>query len=224
MFTSIHTERLFAHIGSNTRILTASKASEATTTQRTMATVLGVSCNLWTAGDSETSHECSDFAALPAMHDMHDTHGAHDVEDVSFTDHIDQGERIRFSSRFKTSTTGGFQPTEHRTTEYVTNQMKVIHNGPRLLSDQPINWIKATEDIQLEITNTNRSEALNKQRNLPIFATSTRAWLLLLRAWRLLSPSTTAQAGSYQLLSKTLRRWRKSSRSRIITPPSWRDG
>ena len=28
IFTSIHTERLFAHVGSNTRLLTASQASE----------------------------------------------------------------------------------------------------------------------------------------------------------------------------------------------------
>jgi len=36
--------------------------------------------------------------------------------------------------------------------------MKVIENGPGLLSDQAINWIRATVDVQLEIINANLSE------------------------------------------------------------------
>jgi hypothetical protein len=83
-FTSIHTERLFAHIGVNTRLLTASQASEAIKTQRTMADTLRSSSNQWTAGGLETSQESSDFTALPATHDTHDTHN------VSFTDNIDK--------------------------------------------------------------------------------------------------------------------------------------
>ena len=69
----------------------------------------------WTASGSEASQESSNFAALPAMHDTHDMH------EVSFTDKIDKAESIRFSIRFKTSATTGFQPTELRTTEYIAN-------------------------------------------------------------------------------------------------------
>ena len=170
-FTSIRTKRLFAHIGSNTRLLTASPASEATKTQRTMADLLGLSSNKCTAGGSETSHGSSDFAALPAMHDTHDTHDTHDkhdthdtqdTHDVSFTDTIDKAESIRFSSRFKTSTTVGFQPTEHRTTEYISNQMKIIDDGPGVFPDQAINCIRATEDVQFEIIDANLSKSLEQ--------------------------------------------------------------
>jgi hypothetical protein len=160
-FTSIHMERLFAHIGSNTRHLTASQASEAIETQRTMADSLGLSSNQWTAGGSEISHESSDFTALPATHDTHDTH------DVSFTDKIDKAASIRFSSRFKTSTTAGFQPTELCTTEYITNRMKIIDDGPRVLSDQANNWIRAMEDVQLEIIDANLSESLEQADKFP---------------------------------------------------------
>jgi len=149
-FTSIRTERLFAHIGSNTRLLMASQASEAIETQRTMPDSLGISSKQWTAGGSETSQESSDFTARPATHD------------VSFTDKIDKAESIRFSSRFKTSTTAGFQPTELSTTEYITNRMKIIDNSPGVLSDQAINWIRATEDVQLEIIDANLSESLEQ--------------------------------------------------------------
>jgi hypothetical protein len=187
-FTSIRTERLFAHIGSNTRLLTASKASEAIQTQRTMAHSLGLSSNQWTAGGSETSDESSDFTALPATHDMHDTH------DVSLTDKIDKAETIRFCSRFKTSTTAGFQPTELRTTEYITNRMKIIDHGPGVVSDQAINWIRSTEDVHLGSLMLTNPRALNKPRKSRRFATSTRAWPLKSRTWRPLSPSETAQA------------------------------
>jgi len=155
-FTSIRTERLFAHIGSNTRLLTASQASEAIEIQRTMEDSLGSSLNLWNAGSSETSQESSDFMALPAMHDTHDTHN------VSFTYKIDKAESIRFSSRFKTSITAGLQPTELRTTEYITNRMKIIDDGPGVLSDQAINWIRATEAVQLEIIDANLSKSLEQ--------------------------------------------------------------
>ena len=98
----------------------------------------------------------SDFAALPATPDTHNTHN------VSFTDDIDKAESIRFSSRFKTSTSVGLQPTELCTTEYITNRMKIIDDSPGVLSDQAINWIRATEDVQLEIIDANLSESLEQ--------------------------------------------------------------
>ena len=147
-------ERLFANIGSNPRLLRASQASEGIETQRTVVDLLGLSSNQSTPGRSETLQECSDFAALPATHDTHDTH------DVSFTDKMDKAESITFSSRFKTSTTVCFQPTELRTTEYITNRMKIIDDSPGVLSDEAINWIRATEDIQLEIIDANLSKSL----------------------------------------------------------------
>jgi len=106
------------------------------------------------AGGSEASRESWDFAALPATHDTHNMH------DVSFTDKIDKALSMRFSSRFKTSTTAGFRPTERRTTEYITNRMNNIHDGTGVLSDQAINSIRATEDVQLEIIDANLSESL----------------------------------------------------------------
>jgi len=59
-----------------------------------------------------------------------------------------------------TSTTVGFQPTELRTTEYITTRMNIIDDSPGVLSDQAINWIRATEDVQLEIIDANLSESL----------------------------------------------------------------
>jgi len=121
-----------------------------------MADSLGSSSNQWTASGSETSQESSDVMALPATHDTHDTH------DVNFPDKIDKAESIGFGSRFKTSTTVGFQPTELPTTEYITNRMKIIDDGPGVLSDQAINWIRATEDIQLEIIDVDLSKSLEQ--------------------------------------------------------------
>jgi len=100
--------------------------------------------------------ESSDFTALRAAHNMHDTH------DVSGTDQTDQAESIWFSSRLKTSTTAGFQHTELRTTEYITIRMKVIDDGPGVLSDRGIYWIKATGDVQLEVIDVNLSESLKQ--------------------------------------------------------------
>jgi len=65
--------------------------------------------------------------------------------------------------------------------------------------------------------------ALNMPRSSLRLATSTRAWPLKSRTWRLVSPSKTARAGNSQPLSKILRCWKKSSRSRNIDPPSMRD-
>jgi hypothetical protein len=40
--------------------------------------------------------------------------------------------------------------------------MKIIDDAPRLLSDQAINRIRATEDVQLEIIDANLSESLKQ--------------------------------------------------------------
>ena len=56
----------------------------------------------------------------------------------------------------------GFPPTELRTTEYITNLMTIIDDGPGVLSDHAINWIRATEDVQLEIFDANLSESLEQ--------------------------------------------------------------
>jgi hypothetical protein len=134
----------------------APQGSQPIETQRTMVDLLGFSSNQWTAGGSEASQEYSDFAALPATHDTYDTH------DASFTKEINNAKLSRFSSRFETSVTGGFQPTERHTTEYVTNRMNIINNSPDVLSDLAIYWIKAMKDIQLEIIDANLSKSLEQ--------------------------------------------------------------
>jgi hypothetical protein len=116
----------------------------------------GLPSNQWNAGRSEASHASSDFATIPATYDAHDT------QDVSFKDKIDQAESIRFSSKFATLATAGFEPAELRTAEYVTERKKIIDDGPGHLSDQAINWIKATEDVQLEIIDAGLSESLEQ--------------------------------------------------------------
>jgi hypothetical protein len=121
-----------------------------------MADVLGLFSNQWTACGLETSHESSNFTALPATHNMHNMHN---TQDVCFTNKIDKAESIRYSSRFKTSPTASFQPTELRITELITNLIKVIKDGPRLRSDEAINWIWATKDVQLEIIDANLSKS-----------------------------------------------------------------
>ncbi|KAF8246992.1 hypothetical protein K440DRAFT_644312 [Wilcoxina mikolae CBS 423.85] len=143
----------------------ASQASEAIETQRTMADSLGLPFSQWNAGSSETSHASSDFATIPAMQDTPNTHDAHDVQNAS--PRIDRTESIRFSNSLTTSVTADFQPVELRTEEYVTKQQKIIAEGPAPLSDQAINWIKATEDVQLEIIDADLSESL---KQVEIFA------------------------------------------------------
>jgi len=44
--------------------------------------------------------------------------------------------------------------------------MKAIDDGPGLFSDQLMNWIRATEDIQLEITDANLSKSLEQAEKL----------------------------------------------------------
>jgi hypothetical protein len=40
--------------------------------------------------------------------------------------------------------------------------MKIINDGPRVVFDQTMNWIRATEDVQLEIIDANLSESLKQ--------------------------------------------------------------
>jgi len=42
--------------------------------------------------------------------------------------------------------------------------MKIIDDGPRVFSDQAINWIRATEDLHLEIIGANLSESLEQAK------------------------------------------------------------
>jgi len=44
--------------------------------------------------------------------------------------------------------------------------MKIIDDGPGVLSDQAINWIRVTEDVQLEIIDANLSESLEQGEKL----------------------------------------------------------
>ena len=107
-FTRIRPERLLAQIGKNTRLLTASNASKAITTQHAKVEFLVASSNRQNAGGSEISHECSYFANFPTTHTTHNTHNthskhntynlhdtrdmhdAHDTKDVRFTDKINK--------------------------------------------------------------------------------------------------------------------------------------
>jgi len=91
----------------------------------------------------------------------------HDTYNVSFTDKIEIAASIRFPIRFKTSTTAGFQHAKLRTTEYIINRMKIIDDSPGVLSDQAFNWIRATEDVQLEFIDANLSESLEQAEKFP---------------------------------------------------------
>jgi hypothetical protein len=45
--------------------------------------------------------------------------------------------------------------------------MKIIDDSPGVMSDQAINWIRATEDVQLEIIDANLSESLEQAEKFP---------------------------------------------------------
>ncbi|KAF8245057.1 hypothetical protein K440DRAFT_646585 [Wilcoxina mikolae CBS 423.85] len=113
-----------------------------------MADSLCLPSNQWNAGTSEMSHESSDFETIPAMHDASDIH-----------DTIDKTESSRLSSSHTTLATVDFEPAEHCTPEYISKRQKVINDGPGHLSDQAINWIKAMEDVELEINDVNLSKS-----------------------------------------------------------------
>ncbi|KAF8242966.1 hypothetical protein K440DRAFT_638094 [Wilcoxina mikolae CBS 423.85] len=125
-----------------------------------MADSLGLLPSQLNVSSSETSHVSSNFAAIPARHDTSDTHDVHDAQNVS--PRIDRTESIRFTNSLTTSATAGLQPAELRTEEYITKRQKIIADGPRPLSDQAINWIKAMEDVQLEIINAGLLESLEQ--------------------------------------------------------------
>jgi hypothetical protein len=89
-------------------------------------------------------------------------HDVHDIQDGSFTDTIDIAESIRFSSMLMTSATAGFQSAELYTIQYVPNRIDIIDDGPGLLAEQAINWIRATKDIQLQNIDANLSDSLKQ--------------------------------------------------------------
>jgi len=138
----------------------AVQPSEAINTQRTVADSLCVCSDQWTAGGSETSAEFFDFGAFPATRDMHDT------LDVSFSDQINMANSIRSSSTFTISDTENFQPTQLRTTVYITNGMNTIDARPGHLSDRAINWMGAANDIHLEISNGDFGESLQSAKDV----------------------------------------------------------
>jgi len=89
-------------------------------------------------------------------------HDKHNMQDVTFTDTIDKAEYIRYSSRIMTSKTVGFPLTELCTTQYVRKWTNIIDRSSGLLSDRAINWIRVTENIQLDIPNSNLLISLEK--------------------------------------------------------------
>jgi len=111
--------------------------------------------------------------AHSATHDMHDMHDAPNVQDVSFTNKVNHAKLIRFSKRFKTSSTAGFKPTELRKTKYATEQIKVFHHGPWLLSNKTIDWIGAMENVRMQIVDTILSERLEQGEKSAIVCTLT---------------------------------------------------
>jgi len=96
------------------------------------------------------------------MQEVHDMHNVNCAQDVRFIDRIDKAESTRFSSNFKTVATTGFQPTDLRPTEYITNWIKVIDNGPGRLSDQAMDMIVPMEAVQRHIVNANHSDSLEQ--------------------------------------------------------------
>ncbi|KAF8245717.1 hypothetical protein K440DRAFT_645680 [Wilcoxina mikolae CBS 423.85] len=66
----------------------------------------------------------------------------------------------RFTSWFMTSATAGLQSDELRIAEYITGWQTVMNDGPEYLSNQAVNWIRDTEEVDLEIIDTALSESL----------------------------------------------------------------
>ncbi|KAF8247975.1 hypothetical protein K440DRAFT_643414 [Wilcoxina mikolae CBS 423.85] len=97
------------------------------------------------------------------MHYTPDAYNAHNTLYVSLRNRIDKTESIRFSNNFlTTSATTDFQPTELCTEEYFTKRQKIIADGPGPLSDQAVNRIRATEEVQVEMINSGLSESLEQ--------------------------------------------------------------
>jgi hypothetical protein len=82
------------------------------------------------------------------------------LEDPSSTDTFDKVESIRIITRFKTSITTGFHPTKLVATEDVTDRKMVHEDSHGILPERAINCIRATEHVQHEIIDDNRSSSL----------------------------------------------------------------
>jgi hypothetical protein len=103
-----------------------------------MADSLGLPANHWFATNSETSHASPDFVPLPVQHD---------TQDVSCSNRINEAESIRFNRKFSTLATASFEPGDLCTAKYFTKPKQVTNDRPWHLSEQPIIWINATEDV-----------------------------------------------------------------------------
>jgi hypothetical protein len=97
---------------------------------------------------------------------MHEMLYLQTVSAVSAMYTIYKAELIRITSRFKTSATPDFKPTELCMTEYITKRICTVEDSPELLSEQAINWIRAAEAVQLETMDVNISESLLQAEKL----------------------------------------------------------
>jgi hypothetical protein len=104
----------------------------------------------------EVLHASSDFATIPA------THHTPDTQDVSFQDRIYNAESTKFSSKFATLATAGFEPAELRLAHYIIERKNVIHDGPGDLFDQVIILIKNNKDVQQVIIDSGLLESLKQ--------------------------------------------------------------
>jgi hypothetical protein len=139
---------LFAQIGTNMQLQTSSQASEVIEIHCPMADLHGSPLKQWNVRDSEALYRFSNIATIPDTHDMKNT--------------IEKPKSIRFCSNHTTLATRRFEPAKLCTAEYVTMQNKVIDNRPGHLSDHSIKWIKAMEDVQLQLIDTGLSESLDQ--------------------------------------------------------------
>jgi len=215
MFTSVCTERLFTHNGSNTRLQTVSQLSKAIETQRRMAETLGFSLKQRIVSVSETSHRSSGFAAVLLTHDIHNT------QDVPVTDKIEKDESMSFSSRFTILATADVQHTELCTTEYVRNRMNVIHDSPGLLSDQVVHWIKVVEDIKLEIIDANLLEILKTAEKFAYIGDLNESLAAKVNNLAAVEPVQDGLSKEVAAAHQTWRCWRKSSGWKNVAPPPW---
>jgi len=97
---------------------------------------------------------------------MYEILDLHTAQDVSGMYTIYKAEFIRITSRFKTSATPDFKPTELCMTEYITKQIITVEDSSELLSEQAINWIRTAEDVQLETMYANISESFSQAEKL----------------------------------------------------------
>jgi len=187
---------LFAHIGSNTRLLTVSQASDAINIQCNILNLHGLSSNQWTVYVSETWQEPCYFVALSAKRDMHDTHDAHDTQHIRFTNKLNQTKSI------------GLAPGSRRQHPWASNL--------KIFAQQNMSQTKCTASTMAPgscPTKQSTGSALERKssrilfmltspryldqpRNSATFVTSNRACLLKSRTCRLLGPSNRTQVGN----------------------------